>query len=281
MKLIEPGTRIRFRRGDGTEQEDTVRSVFWQEAGPGPHFVPAAAVAVTLTEHSWCYAADITGWLGVPFESRMGLQDEGGDEDEYGSQDGDGFIVLSNYRYFASLGREGGFVPAGQPRNGYPDPDVAAYELAGLMAEHRENPDSWMCGEHGPSEREYGPEVDRHLDPDGGLIPLAGVLYEPGTEVQSNDGTWEVIRDYGELGVWLAVPGDRSAGERFTQHELVDRTDLMSEARGWIADCALVRGEVADLSDFQVKRIVESLYEGGWAQLTADYDRDHDTGDGS
>jgi hypothetical protein len=187
------------------------------------------------------------------------------DEDEYGSQDGDGFIILDGGRYYPQLGRNADFTPAGMPRNGYPDPDVACYELAALMAEHGENPDSWMFGEHGPSERDIGLQVDRFLGPDGELLPLRGVRYEPDTEVRSCEGTWEVLRDYGELGVWLAVPRDRSAGERFTEHSLTDRADDLSRARSWIADCALIRGEVADLGDFQVKRIVDRLYDGAWA----------------
>jgi hypothetical protein len=195
------------------------------------------------------------------------------DEDE-GSQNGDGFIVLDDGRYFVSLGREGDFTPGNQPRNGYPDPQMAAYELAGLMAEHRENPDSWMCGEHGPTERDYGPEVDPFLNDEGdGLRPLAGVTYEPGTEVRWDDCTWEVRRDYGELGVWLVIPVDPDAGrDHLVPHELTERADLLSEARGWIADCGLIRGEVADLSDSEVKRIVVSLYEGGWEQFILAYD---------
>lgn len=190
-----------------------------------------------------------------------------------GSQDGDVFIVLDRGRYFVSLGRASTIEPASQPRNGYPDPGVAIYEAALLMAEHGEFPGVWMCGEHGPSERDVADEVRAFHDAGGDQMrPLEGVTYEPGTEVRSNDGTWEVIRDYGELGVWLGVYGDRSAGERFTQHELTERADLLSEARGWIADCGLIRGEVADLADSEVKRITSQLYEGGWVQFTRDYD---------
>ena len=196
------------------------------------------------------------------------------DEDE-GSQDGDGFVVLDRGRYFVSLGRYGGFVPANQPRNGYPDPDVAGYELAGLMAEHRENPDSWMCGEHGPSEREFGASVDKYLNDDGdGLRPLDGVRYEPGTEVRWDDCTWEVRRDYGELGVWLVIPVDPDAGrDHLVPHELTERAGLLSEARGWIADnpwADMAEDDIADLSDEQVRRGIEAHYEGGWAQFARD-----------
>jgi hypothetical protein len=195
--------------------------------------------------------------------------DDRPDEDEYGSQDGDGFIILDGGRYYPQLGREQGFTPADMPRNGYPDTDVAAYELAGLMAEHDENPDSWVCGEHGPSERDAGALVDSFLDsasPDIRLKPLNGVRYEPGTEVRWDDSTWEVRKDYGQLGVWLVIPVDPDAGrDHLVPHKLTDRADDLSRARRWIAECNLVRGEVADLPDAEVKRIVERLYEGGWA----------------
>jgi hypothetical protein len=199
------------------------------------------------------------------------------DEDDEGSQDGDGFIVLDRYRYFVSPGREDGFQPADAyaREHGYPDPDVAAYELAALMAEHGENPDSWMCGEHGPSERDAGALVDSFLDftsPDIRLKPLAGVRYAAGTEVRYDDATWEVIRDYGVLGVWLGVPRDWSAGEVFASHSRIDRADDLSKARSWIAECQLIRGDVADLPDAKVRSTVACLFAGGWERFAREAD---------
>jgi hypothetical protein len=192
-------------------------------------------------------------------------------EDWYNLPDeNDGYVSLNRGRYYVTFG---GKSPAGQPRNGYPKPDIAIYELAKMMAEAGEFPPAWMEGEHGPSSREINAEVRAFHDAGGDQMrPLEGVRYEPGDEVRSDDGTWEVIRDYGELGVWLGVYGDRSAGERFTTHELVERADLLSKARGWIADCQLIRGEVTDLADSEVKRIVEHLYDGGWAEYAREAD---------
>jgi hypothetical protein len=193
----------------------------------------------------------------------------------------DNYVTLDRGRYYVSLGGANGISPDSQPRNGYPDPQVAIYELAKLMAERGEFRAAWMEGEHGPSSRSIDDEVRAFHDTGGDqLLPLDGVQYEPGDEVRSNDGTWEVICDYGTLGVWLGVAGDRTAGERFTEHSLIERADLMSEARGWIADCQLYRPDtdVADLSDFQVKRSVEHYYEGGWAQFTTDFSADPGSG---
>lgn len=45
---------------------------------------------------------------------------------------------------------------------------------------------------------------------------------------------------------------------------------LIREARGWISDCRLVRGDVADLDDLTVERIIGRWYEGGWYQFVRD-----------
>lgn len=50
---IAPGTVVRFNRGDGSVEQDTVREVFWQET------TSEQGVAFVLTNHSWCWASDV------------------------------------------------------------------------------------------------------------------------------------------------------------------------------------------------------------------------------
>lgn len=128
----------------------------------------------------------------------------------------DGFVTLSQGRWYVTLE---GMSPDGQPANGYPDGTVAVYELAALMAEHGCFPGAWAEGEHGPSERDINSEVRAFHDEGGDkLLPLGGVQYEPGDRVRyDGDTSLEVVRDYGQLGIWLAVAGDWSAGEAFVR----------------------------------------------------------------
>jgi hypothetical protein len=46
-------------------------------------------------------------------------------------------------------------------------------------------------------------------------------------------------------------------------------SDLITEARGWIAD-AFSDVDAGELTDAQVRRGVEHHYEGGWAQFASD-----------
>jgi hypothetical protein len=164
-----------------------------------------------------------------------------------------------------------------QPGNGYPDKSVAVYELARAMADRGSFPPAWAEG------LDWAPvSIDdevRAFHDEGGdkLLPLPGVTYEPGTEVRWDDSTWEVVRDYGELGVWLAIPVDPDAGrDHLVPHELIERADLLSEARGWAADQEWIETaeDIADMPDELIRRGIEEHYAGGWAQFARDHDRD-------
>lgn len=124
------------------------------------------------------------------------------------------YVTLDRYRYWVSWdGRD----QPGQPRNGYPDRQVAVYEAARWMAGSGEFPAAWISGEHGPAAASIDSEIRAFHDEGGSqLLPLDGVEYEPGDRVRYNgDEGLEVVRDYGSLGLWLAVAGDHSAGEAF------------------------------------------------------------------
>jgi hypothetical protein len=165
-----------------------------------------------------------------------------------------------------------GVTPPGTPADGYPDKAVAIYELAAAMAMAGSFPAAWLEGADW-APQSIDDEVRKFHDAGGDkLLPLAGVQYEPGTEVRSDDGTWEVIRDYGVLGVWMGVPGDWSCGERFADHDDVLPAELLSAARGWAADCEWIEDaeDIADITDEQVIAGIAAHYDGGWAQFARD-----------
>jgi hypothetical protein len=121
------------------------------------------------------------------------------------------WVTLDRGRYWLSW--------AGETRHAYPDRQVAIYEAARWMAERGEFPNAWVTGEHGPATADIGAEVRAFHDEGGShLLPLAEVEYEPGDLVRYDGDLMEVVTDYGTLGIWLAVAGDRSAGEVFTQN---------------------------------------------------------------
>jgi hypothetical protein len=194
------------------------------------------------------------------------------DEDDNSLHESDAYVSIDHgrrgTRYFIKL--EG--VEPTWPKNGYPDKDVAVYELAAAMAKAGSFPAAWLEGADWVPET-IDDEVRKFHDAGGDkLLPLAGVEYEPGTLVRSDDGTWEVIRDYGALGVWMGVPGDWSCGERFAQHDDVLPADLLSAARAWAADCEWIEDaeDIADMTDEQVITGIAEHYDGGWAQFTRD-----------
>jgi hypothetical protein len=131
----------------------------------------------------------------------------------------DGYVTLSRDRYWVLLHGSGPMVSSARPESGgYPDIQVAIYELARLMAERGDSPPAWAEGEHGPTTRPISAEVRAFLDEGGEqLLPLDGVVFEPGEEVRYDGDLMEVVRDYGQLGVWLVVAGDWRAGEAFVR----------------------------------------------------------------
>jgi hypothetical protein len=125
---------------------------------------------------------------------------------------------------------------AAETRHAYPDRQVAIYEAARWMAERGEFPSAWISGEHGPAAESIDSEVRAFHDEGGDrLLPLAGVEYEPGELVRYDGDLMEVVGDYGTLGIWLAVAGDRSAGEAFVQ----DRARVVPVFEpGQVIECA-------------------------------------------
>ena len=49
----------------------------------------------------------------------------------------------------------------------------------------------------------------------------------------------------------------------------MDEAQLISEARGWVADCQW-QDETDHLTDAQIKRGIERHYDGGWRAFVAD-----------
>jgi hypothetical protein len=126
--------------------------------------------------------------------------------DEY-----DAYVSVDRGRWYVRL--EGVEAP-GQPRRGYPSRGIAVYELARAMADMGAFPVAWVEG------TDWAPEgIDaevRAFHDEGGdkLLPLPGVLYEPGDEVLYQDSVFEVVRDYGTgIGVWIQIPRDPEAGD--------------------------------------------------------------------
>jgi hypothetical protein len=124
--------------------------------------------------------------------------------------DNDGFVALDRGGYWArifgkDLTRRG---------RGFPTTDIAIYELARAMAEAGEFPNAWMEGEHGPSVRDINDEVRRFHDEGGSkLLPLEGVQYAPGDEIDSSEEPglyFTVDQDYGMLGIVAHASGDPS-----------------------------------------------------------------------
>lgn len=96
-------------------------------------------------------------------------------------------------------------------RGSFPAERIAYYELARAMAETGEFPAAWMEGEHGPSVRSIDAEVRAFHDEGGdGLLPLPGTRFASGDLVIDIEGGWpyEVIFDYGDLGVYVHAQGD-------------------------------------------------------------------------
>jgi hypothetical protein len=116
-----------------------------------------------------------------------------------------------------------------------------------------------VSGEHGPSERPVSAEVRAFHDEGGSrLLPLDGVVFEPGDEVRYDGGTMEVVRDYGELGIWLAVPGDWRAGEAFVRDRA--RVQPVYEP-GQLVECLSRRlGSVSD------RQWVPGVFRGAGSQ---------------
>lgn len=132
----------------------------------------------------------------------------------------DGFISQGRNGYFATL--YGKSSP--ENHNGYPTQDIAAYELARLMADSQTTPNAWYQGERG-IDRMINTEVHAYLDDNDGLKPLPNAKYASGTNVIMDHPNWDwrhfvVDQDYGDLGVMVHTSGDPSMTELATHEQL-------------------------------------------------------------
>ena len=152
-------------------------------------------------------AAQLASTLHTASDEATGIEAEWQDIPE----EDDGYI---------SDGRLGYYVSApGKVTGPFPSREIAAYELARIMADGGFFPDVWYQGKQGNTEP-AGAEVYAYLDGEDNLRPLPGVKYEEGTRVYISgyDYPYAVDHDYGDLGVMLHISGDPSITE-FEQHD--------------------------------------------------------------
>lgn len=140
----------------------------------------------------------------------------------------DAYVTFGDGKYWVDL-------HGGQGVNQYPTMDIAVYELAALMAETGEFPPAWYVSSRSITE-DINARVRAFHDQGGdGMLPLAGVEYQPGDQITYGPGDAApgiveprtVVRDYGAMGIILDgeyrtyVSGEsRDEWQQvFTQHE--------------------------------------------------------------
>jgi len=109
----------------------------------------------------------------------------------------------------------------------FPTRHIAIYELAAAMVKHGEFPSAWVFGEHGPAVEEISDQVDKFFDESGELRLLTGVRFDDGAQVLLTDDahadwrSYTVIRDYGQLGLYVHTTGDPTITELITDPSIV------------------------------------------------------------
>jgi hypothetical protein len=74
----------------------------------------------------------------------------------------------------------------------------------------------------------------------------------------------QVIGRDDDYGVYEVLHSDGQVGWG-SQDSIVRDSDVMAEARGWVADCQWADGDSGEhLSDATIQRGIERHYDGGW-----------------
>ena len=159
------------------------------------------------------------------------------DEWEVRPEESDLWVTLDRYRYWVSWGHQD---QPGQPKQGYPSPEIAIYEAARWQAERGEFSAAWMGGEHGPSVRSIDAEIRAYHDAGGDkLLPLPGVVYEDGAIVRLAGDPWAYVvgRDYGDLGVMIYTDGDPDVYALAHHSQLTPHPDYDEHGVPWSDRC--------------------------------------------
>lgn len=160
----------------------------------------------------------------------------------------------------------------------WPDEDVAVYELARAMSEHGSFPAAWLDPGDGPVS--VDDRVRAHHDEGGtGLLPLEGVKYDEGDDVQVLgrygwvDAT--VVHDYGtQIGVHVKYP-------ETSETDVADHDDVLGGLR-----LHLVRDHgradlepPASVTESDVVEYHNAEHDARFPTTTP-IDHDHEAGDG-